>query len=402
MSEIDHLIYKKIYPDSGAIFNLNVEPIEKVKGNCIYVLDTNVLLTPYTTSKTSLKGITAIYKKLIDQQRLFIPGHVAREFAMNRPEKIKEIFSTLTKKQSNQRSFFIDEYPLLEDNNMYKKIISKQKELDQLFNEHRKLLSSLAKTIKNWNWNDPVSEVYRDLFTTKVIYDPDLDEKIIKEEYEKRQKHKTPPGYRDYSKPINADGDLLIWFTILKLAEEKKQNIIFVSSDEKSDWFHRAEKQPLIPRFELQYEYKSKIQNKSFYIIRLSDLLKLYSVSEKIIDEIKNSENIEIRDTQKKNILLAIKNKRCLEFYYNGGYRTAEPYCYGVSRKGNDLLRAFQTGGYSESSEPANWKLFAVEKMSNITITDEEFSGNRPEYKLNDPAMEDIYCNIFNYEIKEK
>ena len=90
----------------------------------------------------------------------------------------------------------------------------------------------------------------------------------------------------------------------------------------------------------------------------------------------------------------AIRSKNLTHFYYNGGYRTAEPYCYGISRKGNELLRAFQTGGYSESGEPANWKLFAVEKMSNITITDEEFSGNRPEYKPDDSAMEDIYFNI--------
>ena len=30
--------------------------------------------------------------------------------------------------------------------------------------------------------------------------------------------------------------------------------------------------------------------------------------------------------------------------------------------KGNELLRAFQIGGYSESSDPLNWKLFTLEK----------------------------------------
>jgi hypothetical protein len=43
----------------------------------------------------------------------------------------------------------------------------------------------------------------------------------------------------------------------------------------------------------------------------------------------------------------AIESNRIREFYYNAGYRTAEQYCYGISRKGNELLRAFQTGGYS-------------------------------------------------------
>lgn len=95
-----------------------------------------------------------------------------------------------------------------------------------------------------------------------------------------------------------------------------------------------------------------------------------------------------------KDICIAIELKKIIEFYYNGGKRTVEPFCYGISRKGNELLRAFQTGGYSESGDPVHWKLFSVKKMSNITITDEEFSGNRPEYKPDDSAMEDIYCNI--------
>jgi len=90
----------------------------------------------------------------------------------------------------------------------------------------------------------------------------------------------------------------------------------------------------------------------------------------------------------------AIEKRKVIRFYYNGGYRTAEPYCYGVSRKGNELLCAFQNGGFSESGNPVHWKLFTVEKMSNMTITDEEFSGNRPDYNPDDPVMEDIYCNI--------
>lgn len=87
-----------------------------------------------------------------------------------------------------------------------------------------------------------------------------------------------------------------------------------------------------------------------------------------------------------KQICNAIRSKNLIHFYYNGGY--------GISRKGNELLRAFQTGGYSESRDPVKWKLFTVDKMSDITITNEEFPGDRHEYNPNDSAMEDIYCNI--------
>ena len=394
MSEVDHLIYKKIYPDAGAIFNLNVEPIEKIKENCIYVLDTNFLLTPYTTSKTSLKDITAIYKKLIDQQRLFIPGQVAREFAMNRPKKIKEIFSSLTKRLSHGINFFIDEYPLLEDDEVYKEIKTKQKIMKDLIDEQRKMVKALINNINKWDLNDPVSKLYKELFVSNIIYDTEIDEELINKEYEFRNNWNIPPGFKDKSKEINSAGDLIIWLTILKLAEEKRQNIIFVSLDEKSDWFHRSEKKSLSPRYELQYEFQSRVPKRSFHIIKLSDLLQLFNVNKDIIDEIRFSEIMIQFDSRNKTIVKAINTKRVIGFYYNGGYRTAEPFCYGISRKGNDLLRAFQTGGYSESGEPVNWKLFTVEKMSNITIIDEEFSGDRSDYNPNDSAMEDIYCCI--------
>lgn len=77
----------------------------------------------------------------------------------------------------------------------------------------------------------------------------------------------------------------------------------------------------------------------------------------------------------------AIELRKVIQFDYILGYRTAEPYCYGISRKGNELLRAFHTSCscYSEFGDPVHWKLFTVEKMSDITITDEEFHGGRPD-----------------------
>lgn len=43
----------------------------------------------------------------------------------------------------------------------------------------------------------------------------------------------------------------------------------------------------------------------------------------------------------------AIKSKRTLSLNYGGGARVVEPHCYGVSRSGEELLRAYQTSGHS-------------------------------------------------------
>jgi len=46
-------------------------------------------------------------------------------------------------------------------------------------------------------------------------------------------------------------------------------------------------------------------------------------------------------------ICAAIRTRSVIQFYYDGGLRTVEPHCHGVSKDGNELLRGYQTGGYS-------------------------------------------------------
>jgi len=94
------------------------------------------------------------------------------------------------------------------------------------------------------------------------------------------------------------------------------------------------------------------------------------------------------------NICSAIRDKRIITFYYDGGLRKNEPYCHGVTKKGNEVLRAFQISGYSRSGNPIGWKLFSVSKISNLKILDETFQSNRRDYNPNDHAMSRIFCRI--------
>lgn len=93
-------------------------------------------------------------------------------------------------------------------------------------------------------------------------------------------------------------------------------------------------------------------------------------------------------------ICAGIHSRRVLRCYYDGGYRTMEPHCHGISSAGNEVLSAYQTAGHSESSKPMDWKLFRVSGMSNLTITDESFEGTRPGYNPNDSRMTTIHCHL--------
>ncbi|MDZ4715046.1 MAG: hypothetical protein SH819_06200 [Cytophagales bacterium] len=92
-------------------------------------------------------------------------------------------------------------------------------------------------------------------------------------------------------------------------------------------------------------------------------------------------------------IIEAIKNKHLIRFSYDGGFRVVEPHCYGLTTKGNEGLRAFQTDGYSSSGE-MGWKMFDLGKGESIEILDEVFKGSRSGYKRQDKGMSKIYIEI--------
>ena len=91
----------------------------------------------------------------------------------------------------------------------------------------------------------------------------------------------------------------------------------------------------------------------------------------------------------------AIRSRRVITFYYDGGRRIVEPYCHGTSGAGHDLLRGYQTAGHSSSGAPQGWKMFRLDELSGVAMTDEVFANTRPEY---DPGREEtmttIYCRI--------
>lgn len=290
MSSNDIFINNKIYPDATDIFATSVKSVSTIKSKCLFVLDTNALLLPYTTSSKSIDELKKVYTKLIKEKRLFVPGQVAREFAKNRPEKIKELFQQLNRKRDKVKNLYGGQYPLLTGIKEYNEAIDQEQKIDELLKKYSKTIGSVIEQIKGWTWNDPVSQVYNTLFTGTAIIDPKFDEEETKKELQNRYLHKIPPGYKDESKPDDGIGDLLIWLTILDLAKTEKKDIVFVSGEEKTDWFYKSEGQTLYPRFELIAEFREKANKKSFNIIKLSELLETFGADDTVVKEVEIEE----------------------------------------------------------------------------------------------------------------
>jgi hypothetical protein len=285
---IDPMVLQSVYPEAGAIFSFQPEPLQRILSGCLVVLDTNVLLIPYNTGKDSLEQIRRTYSVLTSQRRLIVPGQAAREFARIRPEKLRAVFQQLSRKRDI--SIKRQEYPLLESVPEYQEVVRVEQELETLISGYRKKLGFLLDTISAWHWNDPVSVLYRDLFGKDVIYDPDDAREGVLEDLEHRRTHKIPPGYKDAGKDDGGVGDLLIWRTVLELGKSREMHVVFVSGDEKADWWYQSENQALFPRFELIDEFRRASAGKTLHIISFADLLKSFGASEEVVQEVRNEE----------------------------------------------------------------------------------------------------------------
>lgn len=289
-----------LYPKIEDVFKVEIKSLDQIKDNCLVVLDTNVLLLPYTVGSKELNEIMKNYSKLISENRLFIPGQVVREFLKNRPTKLMELYQQISTKKSEIKKLDMPKYPLLESVTSYKELLNKQEEINKLIKDFQKESNSILKYIGSLTWNDNVSNLYRELFGSEVIKDLELDEDKFLEELDYRYYNNMPPGFRDKSKADKGVGDLIIWKTILNLGEVFEKDMIFVTGDEKNDWYHRSMDTPLYARYELIYEYMTASKGKTIQLTNLSGLLDLFGADSSIVKEIQTVEEDHVKELQHK------------------------------------------------------------------------------------------------------
>jgi len=116
--------------------------------------------------------------------------------------------------------------------------------------------------------------------------------------------------------------------------------------------------------------------------------MKLYNLVEGIILEV----------ASKNSIMKIMDGKRLASIYYDDGedpggknMRWVEVYCYGVSKAGNDMIRAYQIGGDTKTIQPG-WKTFRVDRMNNLNMLGGKFYEPRKLFNPDgDKDMIQIY-----------
>jgi PIN like domain len=227
------------------------------------VLDTNVLLGVYRTPKAGREALLQVLEKL--QRRIWIPHQVGLEFQMNRAtvigEQRKLIDDTVTKGVAAIGTLEAD-IKALELNR--REIEVKEEELLSTLNGFKADLARAMDKVKEsmpaLSLDDPIRQRLDKLLEGRVgpAY---RTQGVVDEIYKRggwRYDNLVPPGFKDKDKTDcyvhrgilyqRKYGDLLLWQQILdRVAASKAPSVIFVTSDNKEDWWQRTHGMTLGP-----------------------------------------------------------------------------------------------------------------------------------------------------------
>ena len=123
--------------------------------------------------------------------------------------------------------------------------------------------------------------------------------------------------------------------------------------------------------------------------------MKLYNINKNLILEVASIESV----------INSIRNKNRVIIYYDGeepggrGLREIEPVCFGYSKRGNPVLRAWDLEGAShrgfKGEKPLpSWRLFRLDRIMSLTPTGNNFETPRPNYNpIGDKSMNRVIIN---------
>ena len=281
-----------LYPNAKALFEHEQVSLESASIDCIVILDANVLLLPFEFSSASIGEVEKVYKVLCADNRLIVPGQAVREFYKNRSNKITAIADAIDAAITKaKKQIFEKTIPLLENDADY---ISARKIGKDLVGKGLQVAAKLEKVnerLKDEVGADRVSLLYRNLLVgcvaDFVVNDGDRD--AVCKEVARRARLKIAPGYKDQQKEDGGIGDYLVWRTILQEGENRQVHCIFVTEEEKPDWWVKRHG-TFQPRPELIEEYRRASGGKSLHLLPLSGLLSAFKANEEVVQQVQELE----------------------------------------------------------------------------------------------------------------
>ena len=255
---------------------------------CTFVFDTNILLNLYRYTKKTRDSLLKSMSNL--QGRVWMPYQVAYEFMKDRADVVFETINNYDELKADANNFVKKCSDLLRIKNEEKEIAKLEKQIIEWIDNVR-----AKNLVVNKLENDTILQEILQLFEGKTG-DQCVEWEEIKKQGEERYKKQIPPGYKDAIKSDgkqdnNCYGDYIVWTQIMDYAKNDKKDIIYVTNDQKEDWWERHKGKTIGPRVELIKEFRDKTQQK-FYMYTMEQVLKVIEekqgkkVDDSVIEEV--------------------------------------------------------------------------------------------------------------------
>ena len=346
---------------------------------CVFVFDTNVLLNLYRYSAKTRTSLLAAFESFKD--RIWIPYQVAFEFMRKRCEVIYE-----TVHRYDQFSKEIDAFTSKATETL--RLTPKDEEINDLKRYLYKWLDS------NKERNLLVENASDDEILNRIlsIFDGRIGDKVddeelsrIKKEGKERFEKSIPPGYKDDKKKNNetddnnAYGDLIIWKQIIKFAQENNVGIVFVTHDQKEDWWNIVKGKTIGPRIELRREFLEETKQ-FFHMYSMNSFISEYNriydtpIEKSAVEEVFSLDDTDRRFKTRKALSSSEKIARTVE--------TIDKISKRVERRRKiieDIERKYQNQGLEL---PANIQTQYDNTLSKMQELEKEYEKRQQQLEL--------------------
>lgn len=253
--------------------------------SAVFVFDTNVLLNLYRYSAKTRSSLLEAFESF--KERVWMPYQVAYEYMSRRCEVIYETVNRYDQFKKEIELFSNKAIDTLRLTSFDEEISELNRYLYKWLdsNKDRNLLVLSTE-------NDEILGKILSIFDGKVgnnYSDEELSR--IKEEGKKRYEKKIPPGYKDDKKKQNqnddnnAFGDYIIWKQIIEYSKSNSVGIIYITHDQKEDWWNIVKGKTIGPRIELRREFERETHQK-FHMYSMNSFITTYNkMNEKPIDK---------------------------------------------------------------------------------------------------------------------
>ncbi|MEQ8384066.1 MAG: PIN-like domain-containing protein [Coleofasciculus sp. A1-SPW-01] len=244
------------------------EEFETLWQEAIFSFDANILLNIYRYSAETRERLFEIIERLIE--RIWIPHQVAYEYQKER----LTVISQQSKPYDEIRELLDDELEKLKKKleeyskrHSFTDCVDSQKIIQTIERANKRVYKILEEGREKYPDlldDDEFREKLTNLLEGKVgkpYSDEELDKiyKDAKKRFEKNQ----PPGYMDDRGKNKKDepekyGDVVIWRQLIDYAKSQNKSLIFVTDDQKEDWWLKHQGKTIGVRPELVQEMLEK------------------------------------------------------------------------------------------------------------------------------------------------